>query len=353
MKILALAADEGGCGFYRIREPARVAAALGVDITVASELNVEASTDTKTNLVTVTQINTDADLIIFQRPLDNAFTSAIEQAKRQGIATLVEFDDDFDMINTNNSAHAPIYGQAHSGPHWLSAAAKAADHISISTPTLEKYGHKGRMTVLRNCVPESVFSLAPAYEVESEITRIGWTGTVQTHPNDLQVTRGTIGSLAKDNELAVSIVGDGLHVQQHLGLDPETPFTASGWIDLDKYYEAIRDSIDIGIVPLEMSNFNHAKSALKGLEYAALGIPFVASGTREYERLALYGVGKVALTPKDWKKHIQKWIDQPARMIEDAKKYREIVYNENVYEHNASQWIETWEKTIAFRKNQS
>lgn len=349
MKVLALAADEGGCGFYRIREPARVAKALGVDVTVTSGINVQATRDDKTNIVTVHEVDSDADLIIFQRPLDNAMTAVIEQAKKQGIATIVELDDDFEMVHQKNLAHNDVATLEHTGFKWVKAACAAADHVIISTPTLEKYGI-GKSTVLRNCVPESIFDLTPVYELQRESLTIGWTGTTQVHPYDLQETRGAIGSFAKDNHIGFRVVGDGADVQKFLKLDAETPFSATGWLDLTKYYEGLRDAMDLGIVPLEMSAFNHAKSALKGMEMAALGIPFVASPTKEYERFELYGVGKTASGASEWRKHLQRWIDRPLTRDSDARKYREIVYNEYTIEHNASEWVETWERIVTQKK---
>jgi glycosyltransferase involved in cell wall biosynthesis len=351
MKILALAADKGGCGFYRVREPARVARDLGVVIEVSDGVDVEAEQDTKTGLTKVTEVKTDADLIIIQRPLDNAYTALIEQANRQGIATIVELDDDFEMTHTKNAAHHDINTYEHTNVKWLKAACAAADHVTVSTPALEKYG-KGKATVLRNAVPQSIFEWTPVHDLNREPLTVGWTGTTQVHPFDLQETRGALGDFLKDNQLSFSVVGDGTDVQRFLGLSSETPFSATGWVSLENYYETMRNTLDIGIVPLEMSPFNHAKSALKGMEMAALGIPFIASPTKEYERFELYGVGKTASSAKEWVKHLQKWIDKPLTRESDARKYREIVYNENTIEDNASKWVETWERTITQKRAQ-
>lgn len=351
MKVLAVAADFGGSGFYRMREPARVASELGVNIEVTTEVLVEGTKDVTSGLTTVTEVKHDVDLIIFQRPLSNELTSAIIQAKKQGIATIVELDDDFQMVHNKNIAHSAIHAEAHTGPQWILEACKEADHVTVSTPSLEKYGPK-KSTVLRNCVPESIFDLTPRYDLNKEPLTVGWTGTTQTHPTDLQVTDGAVGQFLKDNHLSFKVVGDGKDVQRFLQLSSETPFSATGWTPLDKYFETLRDAMDIGIVPLEMSAFNHAKSNLKGLEMAALGIPFVATPTREYELFELYGVGKTASRAKEWLKHLQKWIDRPETRDSDARKYREIVYNENTIERNASNWVDTWERTIAFRKAQ-
>lgn len=353
MKIIALAADDGGCGFYRIREPARVAKDLGVDITVTNTLEVIADQDPSTGMTIVKEIKTDADLIIMQRPMDNAFTSVARQARRQGIATIVEIDDDFETVHTQNIAHVGITGTESHGARWVREACREADHVIVSTPALEKYAPHKRVSILRNCMPKSVFDLTPSYErAKPDRLQIGWTGTVQTHPTDLQTTRGRVAELVTENDLGIHVVGDGEKVLANLGLPRTTPFHATGWVDMDTYWNEI-GNMDLGIVPLEISPFNQAKSALKGLEMAALGVPFVASDTREYARTSIYGVGKIAKSPGDWKKHLQRWIDRPQEALKTAKQYREIVYNEMVYENRAQDWISTWEKAVAYRKSQS
>lgn len=349
MKVLGLAADSGGCGFYRMRAPAAEAALLGVDIQIEENVSVEATQHTKTGLVEVQEIQTDADLIIVQRPLDNALTSVIKQAKRQGIATIVEIDDDFATVHRDNVAHDAMIGQS-SGHQWVEQATAIADLVTVSTPQLGKYARHGRFEVLRNCVPGTIFATPVQKSDQVDWPRIGWTGTVQTHPHDLQETKGRLGPLLVKNNLPFNVIGDGQYVARNLGLSADTSIYATGWVDLDLYYQYVVSFIDIGIVPLEMSPFNQAKSALKGLEYAALGIPFVASPTREYELLEINGIGKTAKSPGDWAKHIQRMIDRPAETERIAKESRDRIEAEHTYSVNAPKWIEAWEKAIHYRK---
>lgn len=349
MKVLGLAADSGGCGFYRMRAPAKEAELLGIDITIQDHVDVEATKDPKTELVEVLHVNTDADLIVVQRPLDNAMTAVIKQAKRQGIATIVEIDDDFSTVHTKNVAHGAMLGKA-SGHQWVEQAASIADLVTVSTPQLAKYARHGRYSVLRNCVPDSIFDTLVQKSNQDLWPRIGWTGTVQTHPNDLQETKGRLGPLLMRNGLPFNVVGDGHDVARNLGLAKETDVFATGWVDLDAYYQYVVGFIDVGIVPLELSPFNQAKSALKGLEYAALGIPFVASPTREYELLEINGIGKTAKSPGDWAKHIQRMIDRPAETERIANEARDRIRAEHTYSVNAPKWIEAWEKAIDYRK---
>lgn len=349
MKVLSLIADRSGCAFYRMQEPARVARMFGVDVTIDDHIDVQATTDPTTKITTVTQVNTDADLIIIQRPLNNAFTSMVEQANRQGIATIVELDDDFEMLHRSNMAWKATFETPGYGPEWIKRAASAADMLTVSTPALGKYASHDRVEILRNCLPASVFENTPAYERERVTDKpvIGWTGTIQTHPDDLQQTKGALRDV-KGFDLYT--VGDGTGVLSSLRLPPSFPYTYDEWLPMEKYYDAIAN-MDIGMVPLEMSAFNQAKSALKGLEMAAMGVPFVASPTREYERLAIHGVGVTASGPSAWKKHLSRLVERPKERVRLAKQYRETVYNEMVYERNAQGWIQAWEKAIAHRKS--
>jgi hypothetical protein len=351
MKVLALSADQGGCHFYRIGEPSRVAKALGVDVMNATEVQVEASIDQQTKMTTVHEIHTDADLIIMQRPMDNAFTSLITQAKRQGIATVVELDDDFHSIHPQNMAYPIINGKEHMGPQWIAAAARTADHVTVSTTALGKYAPHGRYTVLRNCVPESIFDIKASRPLRDKPV-IGWTGTIQTHPTDLLVTRGAVGQVAEQNGLSLGIVGDGGSVREHLLLHSDTPMSVTGWVDIENYYVTMAATMDIGIVPLETSSFNQAKSAIKGLEMASLGIPFVASPTREYERLEVHGVGKTAKSAGEWRKHLQRWIDRPSEMEKNIEHYQSVIKSEMTYEHNGADWVDAWQRAIDYRKSQ-
>lgn len=347
MKVLGLAADTGGCGFYRMRAPAEEAAKLGVDIQIADGIDVSATKDAD-GLVEVHHIQEDVDLIILQRPLDNSMTAVLKQAKRQGIATIVEIDDDFSTVHTRNVAHTAMSGKT-AGNQWVEQAASLADHVSISTPQLAKYARHGRYSVLRNCVPSSIFD-TPKQKSDQIWPRVGWSGTVQTHPTDLQETKGRVAEVLKTNGLPFNVIGDGEYVARNLGLASETPIYSTGWVPLDMYYRYLYSFVDIGIVPLELSPFNQAKSYLKGLEYAALGIPFVASPTREYELLAVNGIGKVANSPGEWKKHLQRMIDRPAETERIAKESRDRIEAEHTYSVNAPQWIEAWEKAIHYRK---
>jgi glycosyltransferase involved in cell wall biosynthesis len=78
-------------------------------------------------------------------------------------------------------------------------------------------------------------------------------------------------------------------------------------------YPTLLAPFDIGLAPLDDNEFNRAKSDLKFLEYARLGIPCVASKLEPYIHSIVPGVnGFLAKRERDWLKHL-------TALIEDAE----------------------------------
>lgn len=119
-----------------------------------------------------------------------------------------------------------------------------------------------------------------------------------------------------------------------VGIPPER-YTHSPLQPLDHYHEMF--SFDIGLVPLNDIPFNRAKSNLKGLEYACSGIPFVAQGLQEYEALAASGVGRVAYTADDWRRHVTDLLDWSTRKRE-ARENQRIVAEQWSIMARESEW---------------
>jgi spore maturation protein CgeB len=104
--------------------------------------------------------------------------------------------------------------------------------------------------------------------------------------------------------------------------------------------------MDIGIVPLNSLPFNEAKSNLKGLEYAMSGIPFVAYGSKEYQKLEAEGAGNTARRPRDWLKHLERLLDPDFRKSQAERGYELVVDKYNV-ENVVYNWLEAIEKIHA------
>jgi len=104
-------------------------------------------------------------------------------------------------------------------------------------------------------------------------------------------------------------------------------------------YPKLFKPIDIGLVPLNDVRFNDAKSYIKGLEYAAAGIPFIASPSPEYVELANAGIGRIARNWDDWEYHFDELRD-PQKRIDDVEVNLENLKNFTV-KARGSEWNST------------
>ena len=124
---------------------------------------------------------------------------------------------------------------------------------------------------------------------------------------------------------------------------PEERMILSPMKPLHKYADML--DFDIGVVLLSDIPFNKAKSAIKGLEYAATNIPFVAQGLPEYALLAEQGVGRVANSPAEWRQHITELLDYKTRKREAAIQ-RNLVIKEHSIQARAYEWKAIFEEGI-------
>lgn len=119
---------------------------------------------------------------------------------------------------------------------------------------------------------------------------IGWGGS-STHQRDFALAWPALRRLlSQDGGVCFASMGVMHSVDDPALAKLETRKQLAGlrWMDMDR--EPWRDYwtrlgwYDIGLAPLEINQFNRAKSWIKILEYCAMGVPFVASASPEYER---------------------------------------------------------------------
>jgi predicted O-methyltransferase YrrM len=95
--------------------------------------------------------------------------------------------------------------------------------------------------------------------------------------------------------------------------------------------------MDIGLVPLVRNQFNEGKSHLKGMEYAACGIPCVASPTESYREYWLKGRGEetgfLAHTEKDWLEHLELLVNDDGLRRAMGRSARAMARLNTIQEH--------------------
>lgn len=349
MRVLVVPAGSDASAHLRLIWPADACHNNDLDVRVAGlDWRLEAHVDSRGRVQAVRA--PDVDVIVFQRVQKRMLAEAIPFLQQQGVAVVVDVDDDFtcmdpanaafDRLNPNRAAtDAPDVNWA-----WAGVACRHADAVTVTTAALAaRYGGHGRAVVVPNCMPFTFPCDGPRLAEH----RIGWTGTVRSHPNDLPVVGVGVARVLRDLGQQFYVVGDGIDVARQLGI-AEDQVVASGMVLLSAYYPTVAASLTIGVVPLADTKFNAAKSALKLLELSSLRIPAVVSPTPDNMRLVEAGMGMAARKPKEWHRHLMRLATDPGYYDEVADRSWQAAQAWTV-QANWSAWRDAWGKAHAHR----
>lgn len=346
MRVYVYPADVEGCGQYRLIKAAQALQAQGYDVKIempAVRESIKGFTDNATGRVVGVQVPADADVIVMQRLTYGPMTEAIPLIRAKGVAVVIDMDDDLSSIDPRHPAYVK-YQPGTGGQHsWENAAAacRAATLVTTSTSALQQvYAPHGRGAVLHNCVPASYLNVP---HTDSDL--IGWAGSVPAHPGDLEVLGPTIRRLIGEG-FPFKVVGPAYGVTKAFSLDvlPD----ATGNVPFDEWPHAVA-TIGVGMVPLADSQFNRAKSWLKGLEMCAVGVPWVASPRVEYQRLHDLGAGVLAKKPQHWLARLRELASNASLRLEMSQGGRAVAAQHTV-EGNAWKWWDAWETAYKLQR---
>lgn len=268
----------------------------------------------------------------------------VEQAKVLGQRIVVDVDDYYSGLPESNKAFDATHPEKNKRTNrdYYNMVIEAADTITVSTPfLLEHHSHTHNdVRLVRNGVLPSQFT---ARKHTSTQPVIGWAGAVDYRGGDLETLRGWLPAFLEEHDLWFHHVGhnpDTHSFADVVGIDPRR-VTTSPLVPINSYAAMLQ--FDIGIVPLNDIPFNYAKSNIKGLEYAASGIPFVAGGTPEYKVLADSGVGRVAGNDTEWVAHMEDLLDYSVRKRESAISRKKVLSDWSI-QSRAAEWQSVFAK---------
>lgn len=287
--------------------------------------------------LTGVQVPADADVIVLQRPAHQLQPQMITMMRQNGIAVVVDMDDDMSTIHPDNVAFH-MYRHRSSSPmswKWAEESCRQATLVTSTTRALQRrYAAHGRGVVIENYIPEACL------DYEKPITGcFGWAGTTKSHPNDLQVTGRVVQDLI-DEGFPFRVVGGRSKVKECLRLTQAPEVTGS--IELNKWVGTMALTYDVGMVPLAPTAFNASKSSLKGKEHMAVGIPFVYSPREEYRRLFKQsGCGLQAEKPKEWYTQLKRLMTDEVLWKEQSEAGK-MYMQDQTYQKQAWRFLEAW-----------
>jgi glycosyltransferase involved in cell wall biosynthesis len=323
----------GGVGYYRLIWPAQAVRKLtGWDVSIH---------DKKHPLTDATGY----DVVVVQRMSEPKQIKELIKARAMGIGLVHDVDDALWRVDRRNRAwsyHNEVVGGMRRY-QLVDVACDIADVVTASTDMLARRYGGDHGVVLRNALP----GIGRVQEAPGprEVVRIGWTGSLATHPGDLEVMGDAVARvLAADPDVQFAVIGEPAYrIAPVLGI-PESRIEALDWVPIRHYHQELRERIDVMLVPLADTAFNRSKSWLKALEASGGGLAVTASGTEENMRLSQHT--SISIVPHggtelDWATAIR-WAVEKVR-IEPWLVRTPDACQPLSLEARAAEWAATWE----------
>jgi hypothetical protein len=299
------------------------------------------------------------DIVVMKLVMHKDVLAGLDRAQEMGQKIVVDVDDFFDGLSPTNRAYEATDPKIHpdNNREIYAEIIRRSFAVICSTQFLFDYYSKIHKNVflVRNGIDLQRYKSLHYANKRRQTARpnrvtIGWVGATPWRSGDLELLSGFMGNYVLANNKNVRF--------HHSGHLPDSPSAASQLGIDEKFvttnclvpigeYPNLFNGIDIGIVPLTDIPFNDAKSFIKGLEYAASGIPFISSPTAEYKFLFDAGIGRIASTQEEWIYHFNELRDLAIRK-DEAK-----INIEKLEDFSIQKRGDDWDATMRFILEQS
>lgn len=321
-KIVARAADQSGCGHYRILAPLRALLAAGSlrggvtlrDLSLAEMSAVE------------------ADTWAFQRQVKDSMLQAMEDCARYAPGFRIYEIDDLITQVPENSPHRQEFT-----PAMLDRFRRGVGlchRLVVSTqPLADAYGNLAPETiVVPNRLPDGDWRHLSPGRRPGRRPRVGWAGSV-SHQADLLMLGEVMAALADEVDWVF------------LGRCPAPlrPYVRETHppVEMADYPEKLASlDLDLAVAPLEINAFNEAKSNLKLLEYGVLGYPVVCTDILPYQ--GDLPVTRVRNRPRGWIDAIRDHVHDLDAATKNGAQLRDHVLAHWMLEDHLDEWRQAW-----------
>jgi glycosyltransferase involved in cell wall biosynthesis len=282
--------------FYRFELPLRQLEQHGHEVTFRSVNDDVGATVTQSDMA-------GHDVIIGQRLNVHSGMEAWRRSRGPFSRLVYDADDDVFSVNPDNWSAYQLYDK----PEIQDAVyhlTQVSDLVTVTTEHLagvmrEHTGNESTM-VLPNCIPAFVLDMA---RQERARPAVGYQGGAN-HGTDVAVIAASVRRFLKrfpDWDLRLG----GTDFRPTFKVGERAKY--SRWVpvydDPPGYYATL--DFDIGLAPLAMRPFDFSKSNVKVLEYAARGIPAIATDCEVYRSFIKHGEnGFLVKAEHEWLKYM-------------------------------------------------
>jgi glycosyltransferase involved in cell wall biosynthesis len=221
---------------------------------------------------------TGCDVVHIYRRCDEDSRRLIAQLVDAGVPIVYDNDDDFTALPKDAPTYRKLGGlEGHRGFARTVKVARLAGAFTTTNEVLaKKYRTAGiqRVDVIGNYLAPDVLRPRPGHDG----IVIGWVagGEHQADANRIRVADALRRIVGKHESVRVECIGVNLALPERYRHDK--------WVEFSDLPSRI-GGFDIGIAPLVDIPLNHARSDIKLKEYAASGVPWLASPIGPYAGL--------------------------------------------------------------------
>lgn len=288
-RLFCVAADETGCGHYRVRQPFDAMRREGLaEGMVAAE-----------HLLPVAMERFQPTALVLQRQVTDTQIKLLENYRDFSRAfRIYELDDYLPNIPVKSAFHNIMPKDVVKS---LRRAIGTVDRFIVSTAVLAEQfkGFHADIRVVENRLPPRWWSELKNRRRIGAKPRVGWGGGA-SHRGDLELIADVVRDLADEVEwVFFGMCPDKLRPYVH-EFHPGVP--------IGEYPAKLASlDLDLALAPLEDNVFNACKSSLRLLEYGACGFPVVCSDIVCYDNDL--PVTRVKNRYKDWMAGIRMHLD--------------------------------------------
>lgn len=385
MRIAYIPSDMDAPGSYRCLFPGRQLAAHGHTVQLPPyklvadvggrrrfQFNIELEPPTPS-----------ADLWVLQQRMERMWSTegGVNALRTHGIASVAEVDDNYLELPEWNPAFRGTHPYKRDDGMIINRAERRrigramkmrvpsnptnrthmfevfelVDAMTVSTPYLKQVysAYNKNIHVVRNYVDWDIFGpVTPQCEVDrGGRVRIGYLGVFRYRQGDLAVIRKLIRPFM-DQHPNVDFVANSQEVLDFLDIEPGRGINIGEYDfyprDEDAPYPVgeMTTQLDIGLVPLVSGGMNEGKSHLKGMEYNAAGIPFIASNTESYRYWTDEGQnGYRAFRDDDWLEMLDHLVVNDDRRRQMGAYGRKKAERHSI-QNNWQEWEQVYESVL-------
>ena len=292
----------------------------------------------------------EGDIVVIQRDFSrfyDEYERIITLARKEKKPVVLDFDDLLIELPEEHPDRQNIYYTDALLP--MLQALIEVDLVTVTTATLKEqiYKYNRNVRVLPNFLNDALWRLRKptiSSDLDQPIT-IGYMGG-NSHAPDLRMITPIVLELIERYPSRLQFHFLGIVPPAEIASLSQVKFVSLQNYDYPKFAAAFqKQSANIFIAPLVENLFNSCKSAIKFLEYSALGVPGVFSDIQPYSSVITNGYdGYLASTSNEWLEYLSELIENPERRIEIASNAQETTRSKWLLSKNAHLWLEAYQE---------